>query len=163
LEKLKTGTISLFQVNFSEPLSMLQRLAEDYEYADILHKAAKCTDSCEQLAMVAAFTVSSYATTSCRTGKPFNPLLGETYECDRMDDLGWRTVAEQVSHHPPIVAQYGEGHGWRCWQEFTMASKFRGKYLQVVPLGTAHLEFLNTGVTTSLFYSGTPTVSAPEH
>lgn len=139
------GTILLFQVNFSEPLSMLQRLAEDYEYADILHKAAKCTDSCEQLAMVAAFTVSSYATTSCRTGKPFNPLLGETYECDRMGDLGWRTVAEQVSHHPPMVAQYGEGEGWRCWQEFTMASKFRGKYLQVVPLGTAHLEFLNTG------------------
>lgn len=124
---------------------MLQRLAEDYEYADILHKAAKCTDSCEQLAMVAAFTVSSYATTSCRTGKPFNPLLGETYECDRMTDLGWRTVAEQVSHHPPMVAQYGEGEGWRCWQEFTMASKFRGKYLQVVPLGTAHLEFLSTG------------------
>ncbi|CAB3359185.1 Hypothetical predicted protein [Cloeon dipterum] len=132
-------------VNFSEPLSMLQRLAEDYEYADILHKAAKCTDSCEQLAMVAAFTVSSYATTSCRTGKPFNPLLGETYECDRMADLGWRSIAEQVSHHPPMVAQYCEGFGWRCWQEFTMASKFRGKYLQVVPLGTAHLEFLNSG------------------
>lgn len=27
-------------VNFSEPLSMLQRLTEDYEYADILHLAA---------------------------------------------------------------------------------------------------------------------------
>lgn len=75
---------------------MLQRLAEDYEYADILHKAAKCSDACEQLALVAAFTVSSYATTSCRTGKPFNPLLGETYECDRTSDLGWRTIAEQV-------------------------------------------------------------------
>lgn len=28
-------------VNFSEPLSMLQRLTEDYEYADILDMAAK--------------------------------------------------------------------------------------------------------------------------
>lgn len=28
-------------VNFSEPLSMLQRLTEDYEYADILDVAAK--------------------------------------------------------------------------------------------------------------------------
>lgn len=28
-------------VNFSEPLSMLQRLTEDYEYADILDYAAK--------------------------------------------------------------------------------------------------------------------------
>lgn len=28
-------------VNFSEPLSMLQRLTEDYEYADLLDIAAK--------------------------------------------------------------------------------------------------------------------------
>jgi hypothetical protein len=49
--------------------------------------------------------------------------------------------ASQVSHHPPMLAQYCEGRDWRCWQEFTMASKFRGKYLQVIPLGTAHLEF----------------------
>lgn len=118
-------------VNFSEPLSMLQRLTEDYEYAEILDVAAKCSDPCEQLAHVAAFTVSSYSTTANRTGKPFNPLLGETYECDRTDDLGWRSISEQVSHHPPMVAQYCEGRAWRCWQEFTMTSKFRGKYLQV--------------------------------
>lgn len=53
-------------VNFSEPLSMLQRLAEDFEYSEILDQAANCTDSCEQLAYVAAFTVSSYATTAVR-------------------------------------------------------------------------------------------------
>ncbi|XP_012279948.1 oxysterol-binding protein 1 isoform X2 [Orussus abietinus] len=128
-------------VNFSEPLSMLQRLTEDYEYADILDRASGCTDSYEQMAYVAAFTVSSYSTTASRTGKPFNPLLGETYECDRTEDLGWRSISEQVSHHPPMLAQYCEGKTWRCWQEFTMASKFRGKYLQVIPLGTAHLEF----------------------
>ncbi|XP_076644475.1 oxysterol binding protein isoform X3 [Halictus rubicundus] len=127
-------------VNFSEPLSMLQRLTEDYEYADILDRAAECTDSYEQMAYVAAFTISSYSTTATRTGKPFNPLLGETYECDRIDDLGWRAISEQVSHHPPMLAQHCEGRKWRCWQEFTMASKFRGKYLQVIPLGTAHLE-----------------------
>ncbi|KAJ3618524.1 hypothetical protein MTP99_006502 [Tenebrio molitor] len=130
-------------VNFSEPLSMLQRLTEDYEYADILDAATKCTDACEQLAYVAAFTISSYSTTSSRTGKPFNPLLGETFECDRMEDLGWRSFSEQVSHHPPMVAQYCEGRGWKCWQEFTMTSKFRGKYLQVIPLGTAQVEFDN--------------------
>ncbi|KAK5638430.1 hypothetical protein RI129_012725 [Pyrocoelia pectoralis] len=132
-------------VNFSEPLSMLQRLTEDYEYAEILDVAARCTDPYEQLAHVAAFTVSSYATTSVRTGKPFNPLLGETFECDRTDDLGWRAISEQVSHHPPMVAQHCEGKGWICWQEFTMTSKFRGKYLQVIPLGMAHVEFPSSG------------------
>lgn len=132
-------------VNFSEPLSLLQRLTEEMEYSEILDKAAACEDSCEQLAYVAAFTVSAYATTSFRTGKPFNPLLGETYECDRMDDLGWRAISEQVSHHPPVAALHYEGRGWVVWQEFTMSSKFRGKYLQIIPLGISHLIFSRTG------------------
>lgn len=63
-------------VNFNEPISMLQRLTEDYEYSDLLDKAAACTNPCEQMAFVAAFTISSYSTTINRTGKPFNPLLG---------------------------------------------------------------------------------------
>ena len=60
------------------------------------------------MAHVAAFTVSAYSTTAIRTGKPFNPLLGETYECDRTDDKGFRLITEQVSHHPPMLAQYVE-------------------------------------------------------
>ena len=63
-------------VNFSEPTSMLQRLVEDFEYSEILDKAAECKEDCEQLAYVAAFTVSAYSNTAIRTGKPFNPLLG---------------------------------------------------------------------------------------
>lgn len=77
---------------------MLQRLTEDFEYANVLDAAAKCINPFEKLAYIAAFTISSYSTTSTRTGKPFNPLLGETYECDRSDDLGWRAVSEQVSY-----------------------------------------------------------------
>lgn len=132
-------------VNFSEPLSFLQRLTEDFEYSDCLDKAAAADDVYEQMAYVAAFTVSSYSTTTTRTLKPFNPLLGETFECDRMDDFGWRSIAEQVSHHPPVVAMYTESKDWTSWQEFTMSSKFRGKYLQIIPLGIAHLVFNKSG------------------
>jgi len=135
-------------VNFSEPISFLQRLCEDFEYSEILDRAASCTDDYEQMALVAAFTVSSYSSTAIRAGKPFNPLLGETYEFDRREDLGWRCMAEQVMHHPPMVAQFCEselGGGWTCWQEFTMRSKFKGKYLEVEPLGITHLVFKNSG------------------
>ena len=46
--------------------------------------------------LVAAFAVSSYASTSSRCAhKPFNPLLGETYECVR-EDRGWKFISEQV-------------------------------------------------------------------
>merc|ERR1719422_2174054 len=133
-------------VNFSEPLSFLQRLNEDFEYSEILDRASDAADDYEQLALVAAFTVSSYSSTAIRTGKPFNPLLHETFECDRREDYGWRCFAEQVLHHPPMVAQYCESvDGWNCWQEFTMRSKFKGKYLEVEPLGITHLEFKNSG------------------
>lgn len=86
---------SNFKVNFNEPTSFLQRLTEDFEYSDCLDKAAQC-DQWEQMCYLAAFTISSYSTTTTRTGKPFNPLLGETFECDRKDDLGWCAITEQV-------------------------------------------------------------------
>ncbi|XP_038618519.1 oxysterol-binding protein 2 isoform X3 [Tachyglossus aculeatus] len=133
-------------VNFNEPLSMLQRLTEDLEYHELLDKAVKCENSTEQMCFVAAFSVSSYSTTIHRTAKPFNPLLGETYELDRMDELGFRSLCEQVSHHPPAAAHHVYSkHGWALWQEITIASKFRGKYLSIMPLGAIHLEFSSSG------------------
>lgn len=37
--------------------------------------------------------------------KPFNPLLGETYE---FIDENSKTILEQISHHPPILAFHTE-------------------------------------------------------
>uniref|UniRef100_A0A8C5X5E6 Oxysterol-binding protein n=1 Tax=Malurus cyaneus samueli TaxID=2593467 RepID=A0A8C5X5E6_9PASS len=133
-------------VNFNEPLSMLQRLTEDLEYHELLDKAVKCESSTEQMCFVAAFSVSSYSTTVHRTAKPFNPLLGETFELDRLDELGFRSLCEQVSHHPPAAAHHVYSRrGWTLWQEITIASKFRGKYLSIMPLGAIHLEFHSSG------------------
>ncbi|XP_060763533.1 oxysterol-binding protein 2 isoform X2 [Neoarius graeffei] len=133
-------------VNFNEPLSMLQRLTEDLEYSELLDKAAHCENSLEQMCLVAAFSVSSYSTTVHRTAKPFNPLLGETYELDRLDDCGYRSLCEQVSHHPPAAAHHViSQRGWTLWQEITIASKFRGKYLSIMPLGSIHLQFHASG------------------
>lgn len=87
---------SVSKVNFNEPISMLQRLSEDLEYHELLDKAAKCHSSLEQMCYVAAFSVSSYSTTVHRTGKPFNPLLGETFELDRRRESGYRSLCEQV-------------------------------------------------------------------
>lgn len=45
---------------------------------------------------MAAFAVSAYASSYFRAGsKPFNPVLGETYECIR-EDKGFRFFSEQV-------------------------------------------------------------------
>ncbi|NXI04234.1 OSBP1 protein, partial [Pachycephala philippinensis] len=133
-------------VNFNEPLSMLQRLTEDLEYHDLLDRAARCESSLEQLCYVAAFTVSSYSTTVFRTSKPFNPLLGETFELDRLEENGYRSLCEQVSHHPPAAAHHADSkNGWTLRQEIKITSKFRGKYLSIMPLGTIHCVFHSSG------------------
>uniref|UniRef100_F7F973 Oxysterol-binding protein n=1 Tax=Monodelphis domestica TaxID=13616 RepID=F7F973_MONDO len=133
-------------VNFNEPLSMLQRLTEDLEYHELLDKAVKCENSTEQMCFVAAFSVSSYSTTINRIAKPFNPMLGETFELDQMEEMGFRSLCEQVSHHPPAAAHHVfSKNGWTLWQEITISSKFRGKYLSIMPLGAIHLEFQASG------------------
>ena len=96
---------------FNEPTSLLQRIAEDMEYCDLLNTAASRTDSMERMVYVAAFAASEYASTIGRVAKPFNPLLGETYEYAR-PDKGFRFFIEQVSHHPPIGACYAESPKW---------------------------------------------------
>lgn len=52
-------------------------------------------DRLMRILYVAAFAVSGYANTSGRTCKPFNPLLGETYEAD-YPDKGVRFISEKV-------------------------------------------------------------------
>ncbi|CAG9131188.1 unnamed protein product [Plutella xylostella] len=97
------------------------------------------------LALVAAFAVSSYAAAAHRAAsKPFNPLLGETYECKR-DDRNFRFLAEQVSHHPPISACYAESPRWCLWQDARIKTKFWGKSMEFQPAGQVHLRLLGTG------------------
>merc|ERR1712073_51915 len=65
---------------------------------------------------VAAFAISAYGYCTARAShKPFNPLLGETYECVR-EDKGFRYIAEQVSHHPPVSCAQATGADW-CWSQ----------------------------------------------
>uniref|UniRef100_A0A8C5N6A0 Oxysterol-binding protein n=1 Tax=Gouania willdenowi TaxID=441366 RepID=A0A8C5N6A0_GOUWI len=103
-------------VQLNEPLNALQRLCEELEYSELLDRAADTQDPFERMIYIATFVVSGYASSYYRTGgKPFNPVLGETYECDR-PDKGFRFVAEQVSHHPPISACHAESKNFVFWQ-----------------------------------------------
>uniref|UniRef100_A0A8C2WP43 Oxysterol-binding protein n=1 Tax=Cyclopterus lumpus TaxID=8103 RepID=A0A8C2WP43_CYCLU len=128
-------------VIFNEPLSFLQRLTEYMEHTYLIHQANAATDSVERMKCVAAFAVSAVASQWERTGKPFNPLLGETYELIR-EDLGFRWVSEQVSHHPPVSAFHAEGLN----EDFVFHGsiypklKFWGKSIEAEPKGLITLE-----------------------
>lgn len=135
------STIS-FPVSFNCPLSLLQAACEEYEYApELLERASKSQDWVERLCLVSAFAVSGYASTKLRASrKPFNPLLGETFECVR-EDKHLRFIAEKVVHQPPVVASYAEGKGWRTIGWSAVKNKFWGKSLELIPEGSTRLEF----------------------
>ncbi|KAM6460570.1 oxysterol-binding protein-related protein 6 isoform 8-T13 [Liasis olivaceus] len=126
-------------VELNEPLNTLQRLCEELEYSELLDKAAETDDPYERMVLIAAFATSGYASTYYRAGsKPFNPVLGETYECIR-EDKGFRFFSEQVSHHPPVSACHCESKNFVFWQDIRWKNKFWGKSMEILPIGTLNV------------------------
>lgn len=139
----------------NEPLSSVQRIAEELEYRDLLHNALAAPDPIEQLLWVAVFVLSSYGSSLPRVNKPFNPLLGETFEWEAPEgDVAF--VCEQVSHHPPISCWHAEGQvpptrgtldagsttdggSYQLSGEIEARSRFWGKSIDIVPTGTSFL------------------------
>lgn len=133
-------------VTANEPTSLLQRLAENMEYSALLDAASTpdLPDS-ERLMYIAAFAISQFANNRVReraVRKPFNPMLGETYELVR-PDLGFRFVAEKVSHHPVRTACQAEslahGTGWTYTQAPKPVQKFWGKSVELNTDGRARV------------------------
>ncbi|XP_056686845.1 oxysterol-binding protein-related protein 2B isoform X6 [Spinacia oleracea] len=130
-------------VYFNEPISSLQKCCEDLEYSYLLDRAyeyGKAGDSLMRIVNVAAFAVSGYASTEGRLCKPFNPLLGETYEAD-FPEKGIRFFSEKVSHHPTLIACHCEGRGWKFWADSNLKTSFWGQTIQLDPVGVLTLEF----------------------
>ncbi|KAJ1020696.1 hypothetical protein NDA16_004088 [Ustilago loliicola] len=127
-----------FPVSFNEPTSMLQRMAEDMEFSECLDAASMQEDSTKRIAYVAAFAMSNYSSTIGRIAKPFNPLLGETFEYIRPDKK-YRYVSEQVSHHPPISACFAQSPTWEYMGCVDAKSKFLGRTFEIRPTGVAHV------------------------
>ena len=92
---------------FNEPLSMGQKQCEKFYYLDLLNKAANEPKKELQLCYISAFIIGEIFLNIGRTLKPFNPIIGETYEYFN-NNLNLRYYSEQVSHKPPITAYVGE-------------------------------------------------------
>jgi len=78
-----------------------QRVAEDLEYRHLLDEALAATNPAERVVLIAAFIASGYSATLTHESKPFNPLLGETFEW-QSGDQSCRFFCEQVAPFVPI-------------------------------------------------------------
>jgi hypothetical protein len=134
-------------VSSNEPLSMLQRAAEVMEYSTLLDKAAQVNDANERLLYVTAFALSSLSSSRVRERairKPFNPMLGETFELVR-EDLGFRFIAEKVSHRPVQLAYQADSKDWSLTHSPRPSQKFWGKSAEIVTEGKLRITLHSTG------------------
>ncbi|TKA76933.1 hypothetical protein B0A55_03110 [Friedmanniomyces simplex] len=138
------STVSM-PVTANEPTSLLQRLAESVEYPQLLGSAASTSTTAEERLMyVTAFALSYFSNNRVKERairKPFNPMLGETYELVR-EDLGFRFLAEKVSHHPVRMACQAESlsnGGWCFTQAPQPVQKFWGKSVELNTEGRARV------------------------
>lgn len=124
----------------NEPLTLLQRVCEDLEYSEALVASLEeSQDFRSEFLAVLGFSLSSYCSGTSRfRRKPFNPMLGETFEWQNPTGE-IRFFAEKVSHDPLIVAgdaQIGTlGHYWASLQ---IQSTFRGFASAAVHLAGWH-------------------------
>ncbi|PRP85453.1 putative oxysterol binding protein (Osh1) [Planoprotostelium fungivorum] len=131
-------------VSVCEPTSFLMRLAEAVQYHDLLDKAAEAEDSSERLLWITVFALSIFVSNE-RAAKPFNPILGETYEFSQPSNKNYRFFAEQVSHHPPIGACIAENDEWKFWSSQCLKTKFTGNSLECNGTGFSNVLIKKTG------------------
>eukprot|EP01064_Diplonema_japonicum_P026758 TRINITY_DN382_c4_g1_i1.p1 TRINITY_DN382_c4_g1~~TRINITY_DN382_c4_g1_i1.p1 ORF type:complete len:382 (+),score=60.07 TRINITY_DN382_c4_g1_i1:66-1211(+) len=111
-------------VTLCEPASFLERMCRGWVTMPSYCKAildTKC--EIERMKLVVAMVVSGlHKNLNCK--KPFNPVLGETYEATFED--GSHIHVEQTSHHPPVSSWEVHSHD-NTWK-FTGTAKWSGYF-----------------------------------
>ncbi|KAI1421557.1 Oxysterol-binding protein-domain-containing protein [Xylaria sp. FL1777] len=134
------STISM-PVSANEPTSMLQRVAEQLEYAQLLDQAAQQKIPRDRLLFVTAFAISTFSISRAKERamrKPFNPLLGETFELLRTESEvpgGFRLLVEKVTHRPVRLAMQADAENWSLAQSPAPGQKFWGKSAEITTDG----------------------------
>ena len=124
-------------VYFNEPLSMCQRQCEKFYYLSLLNKACQETkNKALQLAYISAFIIGELFLSINRNLKPFNPIIGETYEYFDNEN-NFRYYSEQVSHNPQITAFIGETPDFALYGDTKNTTSFR------ILKGAMELSFMN--------------------
>lgn len=145
-------------VSANEPTSLLQRLAEPFESARLLAVASSAPFAgpdkvIDRLLYITAFAIAGFASNRVKERairKPFNPMLGESFELirgDRSSDgqPGFRFVAEKVCHHPVEMAWQADAldNSWSISQSQRPTQKFWGKSMELNTEGKYRLTLHN--------------------
>jgi len=105
-----------------------------------LTKAAQATNPVERFKFCITFILAGmHLTPSYR--KPFNPILGETYQASFID--GTQVFCEQTGHHPPVSAWevFGPNNTWHFWGYGVGSASGRGNTIKGYQTGPSNIDF----------------------
>ena len=95
-------------VDILEPRSLLEKLSDLFVHPALLGKIGDVRDPMQRMVALCRWFVSGFHVRPKGPRKPYNPILGETFDCifgkGTPDET--RYIAEQVSHHPPASVFY---------------------------------------------------------
>jgi len=123
-------------VYFNEPLSMGQKQCEKFFYLNLLKKVSQEKNKPLQLGYISAFIIGEIFLGLNRNLKPFNPIIGETYEYFDNEN-NFRYYSEQVSHNPQITAFIGETPDFALYGDTKNSTSFK------ILKGAMELDFMN--------------------
>lgn len=129
-------------IRIFEPRSLVERITDWWAFAPVyLTPGAQKTDPLERFKSVIAFAMSGLYV-SVTPFKPFNPILGETYQGE-FPGHGISVNVEHTSHHPPIANFYVAHNDWKFYgrYEFKGDISTLGNYLAVDQEGPNTVEF----------------------
>jgi len=129
-------------VRVFEPRSYLQRAPDGWITAPVyLKRAAESSDAVERMKLVITFLVSGLINTCKVMAKPFNPILGETYQAQYAD--GTMVYCEQSCHHPPVSMYHvtASDNSWHYYGYGAWTASFRGNAIKGLQKGPNFVEF----------------------
>lgn len=148
-KNLLTGNLDLLKVSLPvrifEPRSYLEKLSDAWVYPRYLDAASACPDPVRRLKLVTTYFVAGFHRALQVWRKPFNPILGETWQASLPD--GSRIFMEQISHHPPVSAYqiYGAGGAYLFNGTSEPSVSYRGSAMTTRSKGSRSIRFPDGG------------------
>ena len=133
-------------VYFNEPISMGQKQCEKFKYMDLLIKAGRENSREKQMCYISAFLIGEIFLNLGRSLKPFNPIIGETYEFFD-NEKKFRFYSEQVSHKPQVNAYIAETPEFAYYGDTLNSTSFKifKGSIELIFKNKSHVHLKKTG------------------
>jgi len=125
-------------VRIFQARSSIERICDIFTYAPYYLNSACTEDGPTKIQCCMGFLIAAMPL-CIDQWKPFNPLLGETYEATLTDDT--KVYCEHTSHHPPVTNYYIVNKNWKISGSITYNGSISGNNFNAFNEGWGTVEF----------------------